>query len=60
MAPLPSKDLPLPGKPSIETGEWRLRFGAVPSVRVNYRQHGLDEVAVEILKGQRNDTVTDK
>ena len=32
---------------------WHRSIGAVPSVRVNYREYGLDDVAVEILTGQR-------
>ncbi len=30
---------------------WHRLIGVAPSVRVNYREHGLDDVAVEILTG---------
>ena len=35
---------------------WHQRIGAVPSVRVNYREFGLDDVAAGILAGQTGET----
>jgi len=38
-----------PEEATRRANRWHRRIGAVPSVRVNYRQYGLDDVAVEIL-----------
>lgn len=40
-----------PVEATRRANRWHRSIGAVPSVRVNFRQFGLDDVAVEILTG---------
>ena len=41
-----------PVEATLRADRWHRSIGAVPSVRVNYRQYGLDTVAIGILTGR--------